>query len=112
MTKIPELFGRTTADKTTNWAKLLQQQPCPYLKRKCLKIRKSQSDVAIGTCSVSYSSLQAPVLICPYRFLERSQIFVDCLHLLTSHEPGNELHIIPEISIPGGSVDYFLASVK
>jgi len=27
------------------------------------------------------------------------------------HEPGNELHIIPEISLPGGSVDYFLVSV-
>jgi hypothetical protein len=33
-------------------------------------------------------------------------------HLLTQHEPGNELHIIPEISVPGGSVDYVLASVK
>jgi hypothetical protein len=32
--------------------------------------------------------------------------------LLGLHEPGNEFHIIPEISIPGGSVDYFLASVR
>jgi hypothetical protein len=31
---------------------------------------------------------------------------------LTLHEPGNEFHIIPEVSIPGGSVDYFLASVR
>jgi hypothetical protein len=43
--------------------------------------------------------------------LERRQIFTDCLHLLTLHEPGNELHIVPEINLPGGSVDYFLASV-
>jgi hypothetical protein len=34
------------------------------------------------------------------------------LHLLTQHDPGNELHVIPEVAIPGGSVDYFLASVK
>ncbi len=40
------------------------------------------------------------------------QIFIDCLHLLTLHEPGNELHIVPEISIPGGNVDYFLVSVR
>lgn len=39
-------------------------------------------------------------------------MFTDCLHLLTQHEPGNELHIVPEMSIPGGSVDYFLVSVK
>jgi len=31
---------------------------------------------------------------------------------LRLHEPGNELHIVPEVSIPGGSVDYFLVSVK
>jgi hypothetical protein len=31
--------------------------------------------------------------------------------LLSLHEPGNELHLIPEVAIPGGSVDYFLVSV-
>jgi hypothetical protein len=31
---------------------------------------------------------------------------------LTTHEPGNELHLLSEISIPGGSVDYFLVSAK
>jgi hypothetical protein len=29
---------------------------------------------------------------------------------LTSHQPGNELHIVPEVSVPGGNVDYFLVS--
>jgi hypothetical protein len=43
--------------------------------------------------------------------LERRQIFTDCLHLLTLHQPGNELHLLPEVTIPGGSVDYFLLSV-
>ncbi len=51
-------------------------------------------------------------MICPNRLLERHQVFLDCLHLLSLHEPGNELHIIPEITIPGGSVDYFVASVR
>jgi hypothetical protein len=34
------------------------------------------------------------------------------MHLLTQHDPGNEMHIVSEVSIPGGSVDYFLVSVK
>jgi hypothetical protein len=44
--------------------------------------------------------------------LERRQIFTDCFHLLTGHEPGNEVHIVPEINVPGGSIDYILASVR
>ncbi len=44
--------------------------------------------------------------------LEKNQIFFDCLHLLTLHEPGNELYVIPEVQIPGGHVDFFLVSVK
>jgi hypothetical protein len=28
------------------------------------------------------------------------------------HEPGNELHLLSEVSVPGGSVDYFLVSVS
>lgn len=35
---------------------------------------------------------------------------MDCLQLLTLHEPGNELHVVSEINLPGGSVDYFLVS--
>jgi len=49
-------------------------------------------------------------MICPHRFLERRQIFADCVHLLALHEPGNELHLLSEVSVPGGSVDYFLIS--
>jgi hypothetical protein len=44
--------------------------------------------------------------------LERKKVFTDCIHLLTLHEPGNDLHIVPEVSIPGGSVDFFLVSTK
>ena len=86
---------------------------CPFLERTCDKIRKTIPPVIIGTCSVrSSKSGNAGLLICPHRFLERKQIFLDCIHLLTLHEPGNELHRIQEFSIPGGSVDYVLASVK
>ncbi|MCG5062090.1 MAG: hypothetical protein KA714_30035 [Limnoraphis sp. WC205] len=72
--------------------------------RKCLKNRKSEPDITIGTCTVSYGREARNIIICPFRLLERSQIFMDCIHLLTLHEPGNEVRIVPEISVPGGSL--------
>ncbi len=44
--------------------------------------------------------------------LERMQLFTDCLHLLARHTPGNELHVVPEVAVPGGFVDYFLISAN
>src|SRR5947209_748877 len=111
--KITELFGHSAnVDSPLNWERIATEQQCPYLERKCLKNRKSQSEIAIGTCTVRYSKADESVIICPFRLLERRQVFTDCLHLLTLHEPGNELHLIGEITIPGGSVDYFLVSAK
>jgi hypothetical protein len=112
MSNLIELFGRNTADKTQDWKAAVARQWCPYLDRKCIKVRKSQPEISIGSCSVLYGKEKRPIVICPFRLLERRQVFTDCLHLLTVHEPGNELHIVPEVSIPGGSVDYFLASVR
>ncbi len=57
-----------------------------------------------------HSGEDDPIVIGPHRRLEHKQIFLDCIHLLTTHQPGNRLHIVSEISIPGGSVDYFLVS--
>lgn len=111
MTKIIDLFGFDTASKPEpDWAGLVVRQQCPFTERRCYKTRKSQPEIAIGTCTVEYG--KAPVMICPLRLLERRQIFIDCLHLLTGHEPGNELHIVSEISVPGGNIDYILASIR
>ena len=112
MSDVVELFGKPTADLEMQWEKIVDDQWCPYLDHKCIKVRKSQPEISIGTCSVLYGKVKRPIIICPFRLLERRQIFTDCLHLLTTHEPGNELHIVPEVSVPGGSVDYFLASVR
>ena len=109
--KVLELFGCSTrADH--DWKRIVKQQWCPFTNTKCFKVRKSDPDVSIGTCSVRYGKNRQDIIICPNRLLERRQVFLDCMHLLTQHEPGNELHIVPEVSIPGGSVDYFLTSVK
>lgn len=112
MSKVVELFG-TSADKNgVNWVKIVNEQQCPFLGKRCYKVRKSDPDISIGSCTVLYGKQLSPIIICPTRLIEHRQIFTDCFHLLTTHEPGNELHIVPEVSIPGGSVDYFLVSVK
>jgi hypothetical protein len=111
MSRISELFG-VEASAHVDWRDLVERQHCPYLDRKCLKVRKSQAEISIGTCSIRYGRAAAVVIICPFRLLERKQVFTDCLHLLTLHEPGNELHIVTEIAVPGGSVDYFLVSAN
>lgn len=111
-TRITELFNFSTSNKDVNWKEILVSQRCNYLGRKCIKVRKSSPEISIGTCSVKYGKEDLDIIICPHRLIEKRQIFLDCLHLLTLHEPGNELHIVPEVSIPGGSVDYFVASVR
>jgi len=110
-TKIIELFA-FARDKSVDWRDVVQRQYCPYLNRKCIKVRKSRPKISIGTCTVQYGREDTSVIICPYRLLERKQVFTDSLHLLTLHEPGNELHVVTEVTIPGGSVDYFLVSTK
>ena len=110
--KIIELFAESTLRKSVKWNNLLAKQQCPLIRKKCVKIRKSEPSVAIGTCTVAYGKNNDNVIVCPHRLIENNQIFLDCIHLLTQHEPGNELHIIHEVSVPGGSIDYVLASVK
>jgi len=113
MSKILELYGISTrSQENPDWISIVDRQHCPYLRRKCIKVRKSEPELTIGTCSVLYGRQPKPIIICPHRLLERRQVFTDCIHLLTLHEPGNDLHILPEVTIPGGSVDYFLVSAR
>jgi hypothetical protein len=112
MSGVAELFGRSAEEPGQIWKTIIRQQQCPFLGKRCYKVRKSDPSISIGTCTVLYGRIAAPIIICPARLIECRQIFVDCLHLLTTHEPGNELHIIGEVSVPGGSVDYFLVSAR
>lgn len=109
---VVELFGRSATKPFKNWKEIIEEQECPFLNSRCYKVRKSDPDISIGTCTVLYGRPPEPVIICPTRLIERRQIFIDCLHLLTTHQPGNELHIVSEIAVPGGSVDYFLVSAR
>ena len=112
MTRILELFGIPTSSPNQVWRTLVESQQCPFAGGRCFKVRKSEPEISIGTCNVLHGRDAKPIVICPARMLERRQIFVDSLHLLTAHEPGNELHIVPEVSVPGGNVDYFVVSTR
>lgn len=89
---------------------LVKDQRCPFKSSKCIKTRKSDPRVAIGTCVVEHSARQ--IVICPHRMLQRRQVIADCVHLLSRHEPGNEFHLLPEVEVPGGMVDFVFASVQ
>lgn len=110
MSNITEFFGLCCTDQNIDIEGAMRSQLCPYTNKICAKMRKSDPEVKIGTCSVKYQ--KRDIIICPHRLLEYNQIFIDCLHLLTMHEPGNELYLIPEVKIPGGNVDYFLVSAS
>ncbi len=109
--KLSEFFSYSTNLKK-DWKEIVVNQQCKYLSRKCVKSRKSLPQISLGTCTVRYGKGENDIIICPHRLLHGKKIFMDCIHLLALHEPGNEIHLVPETSIPGGSVDYFLTSVS
>lgn len=110
--RVAELFGHHPGEAGVDWQRVVREQGCPLTGRACYKIRKSVPELAIGTCTVLHGTQRTPVMICPARLLQKRLAFSGCLHLLTNHEPGNELHVVPEVEVPGGQVDYFLASVR
>ena len=83
MSGILEIFGQSTKTaENVCWRELVRKQYCPYLERKCIKVRKSRPNTAIGTCSVLYGQEELDIIICPHRLLERKQVFMDAVHLL------------------------------
>ena len=112
MHKVIELFGQYTENKEADWGRIIHEQIYPFSKKKCFKVIKSSPETSIGTCNVRYGINEESVIICPNRLLQNHKVFIDCLHLLHLHQPGNDIHIIPELSIPGGSVDFVVASVR
>ena len=110
--RIAELFGKSILDDSVNWKRIVNSQECPFTSTTCYKIRKSDPQTSIGTCIVRFKRERIPLIICPKRFLADGQIFADCQHLLMDPQPGDEVHLVPEIPVPGGSVDYFMILVR
>lgn len=110
--RIAELFGASTLDDSVDWKRILDSQECPFTSTTCYKIRKSDPQISIGTCIVRFKRERIPLIICPKRFLADGQVFADCQHLLMDPQPSDEVHLVSEIPVPGGSVDYFMILVR
>jgi hypothetical protein len=104
--KRPLEFYGVRVDKSTDWAKVLQFQFCPFLNKKCVKQRKSNPEQTIGACTIGFKA-GMPLIICPHRFLQHNKIFVDAVPLLSK---GEKYFVVPEISMPGGNIDYFVVA--
>lgn len=99
-----EFYGKKVSRKTArDFETIFRRQRCPYLDRWCVKQRKSDPSQTIGSCSVGYQG--KPLIICPHRFLQGQQIFLDCTRLLESNK---RYKVVPEVRMSGGSVDYFV----
>lgn len=51
MSRVAELFGYLTESGKKDWRKIIKKQQCPFLGKKCYKVRKSDPNTAIGSCT-------------------------------------------------------------
>lgn len=112
MYAVNEMFGLYTNGPTfPDLSTVIVTQECPFNRTGvCTKMRKSDPDTKIGTCSLVFASCDQPLLICPERLTEGKKIFVDCLQYV--HVTGGQLYLIPEVKTAVGSIDYILAVIK
>ena len=74
--RVLELFGNSTRLAAgVDWQSEVKKQCCPFTNTKCFKVRKSQPEISISTCSARYGQENKDVIICPNRLLERKQVF-------------------------------------
>jgi hypothetical protein len=103
-----EFYGKWANEQTKDqFQATLAREQCPFLKRRCVKIRKSNPSQTIGACTVGFQD--GPLIICPHRFVQDNRIFLDALYLL---KPNLEYYVVPEITMPGGNIDYFLVGLE
>lgn len=55
MSKVLELFGHSAGSKIADWPKVVAEQHCPFINKRCYKVRKSDPGISIGSCTVMYS---------------------------------------------------------
>ena len=51
MSKISEFFGLYCKNTLSDFKQAMETQMCPYTQRVCTKMRKSNPEIKIGTCS-------------------------------------------------------------
>ena len=63
MNAVAELFGYDSSDTVVDWKAVVSNQRCPYLGKRCYKVRKSDPQTSIGSCTVLHGRSEAPILI-------------------------------------------------
>lgn len=107
MTKVCELFGKSTSNQDTDWAQLINEKLCPYDQKVCFKTKKNDTDFSIGTCTVLASD--KPAMICPKRLLENDTVFYNCINRFFNTELNDmRIEVVSELKIPGGHVDFIV----
>ena len=72
-----------------------------------MKVRKSNPAQSIGACILGYRN--SSLIICPNRLLQHDRIFLDAVQLVRREL---EFYVIPEVAMPGGTIDYFLVAMS
>ena len=100
-----EFYGQSLG-QTVHWQTILNKEYCPFLQKKCVKVRKSDPEQSIGACILGYGS--GALIVCPHRLLQHDRVFLDMIPLIQRQQ---EYYIIPEVAMPGGTIDYFLVAM-
>lgn len=101
-----EFYGKLVSQTTKkDFVSAFQLEECPFTGKRCIKQRKSNPGQTIGACTVGYQ--EVPLVICPHRFLQHNQIFLDSIGLLKLNL---QYFVVPQVSMPSGNVDYFLVA--
>ena len=61
MSRVSELFGYSSDKDNKEWQSIIENQQCPFINKRCYKVRKSDPNIPIGTCTVSYGRPLKPV---------------------------------------------------
>jgi hypothetical protein len=115
--RVSEVFGIGFEDRSTEAQRERARKHCPFRDSVCTKSSKTDP---LGICTLSDGEFATA--LCPVRFLERDQIFIDAAKL--AFGPGVEFAVFPEIrilKIPSreedvekkiGKVDFLIGHVK
>lgn len=114
MNKVNEMFGLyTNGESFPDLHIALKEQTCPYMNgAQCYKTRKSDPDIAIGTCSLCFNNVKQPILICPEPLTQNGRVFNDCLSFISNSIAGSDLYLVPEVATSAGRIDYVLTAVR
>ena len=103
-----ELFGHPYSSfKEDSGARAdMENQRCPFMDDECMKFRKSEPDVKIGTCSLGMKNNNTfvPSVVCPRR-IEVPSIFRAVKQIVFGDAPTS---LIREVNMGIGSFDYVL----